>query len=67
MARGMVEQIQGVQAALIQQLLYGLSNRAIVFALGAESGQVVEDAQAAKAPIQKLVDKVSQVFVPAMV
>jgi Cu+-exporting ATPase len=26
----------------------------------------VEDAQAAKAPIQKLVDKVSQVFVPVV-
>ncbi|AEA85568.1 copper-translocating P-type ATPase [Pseudomonas sp. WS 5018] len=29
--------------------------------------RLVEDAQAAKAPIQKLVDKVSQVFVPAVV
>ena len=28
--------------------------------------RLVEDAQAAKAPIQKLVDKVSQVFVPAV-
>ncbi|MFL1550012.1 heavy metal translocating P-type ATPase [Pseudomonas sp. ArH3a] len=40
-------------------------------ALGAESVlariiRLVEDAQAAKAPIQKLVDKVSQVFVPAV-
>lgn len=40
-------------------------------ALGAESMlsriiRMVEDAQAAKAPIQKLVDKVSQVFVPAV-
>ena len=40
-------------------------------ALGAETVlariiRLVEDAQAAKAPIQKLVDKVSQVFVPAV-
>jgi Cu+-exporting ATPase len=40
-------------------------------ALGAESVlariiRLVEDAQAAKAPIQKLVDKVSQVFVPTV-
>ncbi|WP_455230183.1 heavy metal translocating P-type ATPase [Geopseudomonas aromaticivorans] len=40
-------------------------------ALGAESVlariiRLVEDAQAAKAPIQKLVDKVSQVFVPSV-
>jgi Cu+-exporting ATPase len=40
-------------------------------ALGAETVlariiRMVEDAQAAKAPIQKLVDKVSQVFVPAV-
>lgn len=40
-------------------------------ALGAESVlariiRLVEDAQAAKAPIQKLVDKVSQVFVPVV-
>lgn len=40
-------------------------------ALGAESVlariiRLVEDAQAAKAPIQKLVDKVSRVFVPAV-
>ena len=40
-------------------------------AVGAESVlariiRLVEDAQAAKAPIQKLVDKVSQVFVPAV-
>lgn len=40
-------------------------------AIGAESVlariiRLVEDAQAAKAPIQKLVDKVSQVFVPAV-
>ncbi|MGY2376078.1 heavy metal translocating P-type ATPase [Pseudomonas sp. SDO524_S393] len=40
-------------------------------ALGAESVlariiRLVEDAQAAKAPIQKLVDQVSQVFVPAV-
>ncbi len=40
-------------------------------ALGAESVlariiRLVEDAQAAKAPIQKLVDKVSQIFVPAV-
>ncbi|AOE77346.1 copper-translocating P-type ATPase [Pseudomonas lurida] len=40
-------------------------------ALGAESVlariiRLVEDAQAAKAPIQKLVDKVSQVFMPAV-
>ncbi|MBE0981379.1 HAD-IC family P-type ATPase, partial [Escherichia coli] len=28
---------------------------------------LVEDAQAAKAPIQKLVDKVSQVFVPVVI
>jgi len=40
-------------------------------ALGAESVlariiRLVEDAQAAKAPIQKLVDKVSQIFVPTV-
>jgi Cu+-exporting ATPase len=40
-------------------------------ALGAETVlariiRLVEDAQAAKAPIQKLVDKVSQVFVPVV-
>ncbi|MFZ6645912.1 heavy metal translocating P-type ATPase [Undibacterium sp. TJN25] len=40
-------------------------------ALGAETVlaqiiRLVEDAQAAKAPIQKLVDKVSQIFVPAV-
>jgi Cu+-exporting ATPase len=40
-------------------------------ALGAETVlariiRLVEDAQAAKAPIQKLVDKVSQVFVPTV-
>lgn len=40
-------------------------------ALGGETAlariiRLVEDAQAAKAPIQKLVDKVSQVFVPAV-
>ncbi|MBF3263735.1 HAD-IC family P-type ATPase, partial [Pseudomonas aeruginosa] len=29
--------------------------------------RLVEDAQAAKAPIQKLVDKVSQVFVPVVI
>src|SRR5690606_38888393 len=41
-------------------------------ALGSESVlariiRLVEDAQSAKAPIQKLVDKVSQVFVPVVV
>ncbi|HBX56243.1 heavy metal translocating P-type ATPase [Pseudomonas sp. UBA2684] len=45
--------------------------RVEIGALGAETVlaqiiRLVEDAQAAKAPIQKLVDKVSQVFVPAV-
>ncbi len=42
------------QAAFIQQLLYGLGHRAIVFAFGAEGGQVVETVRIQQAQARKV-------------